>query len=424
MPQAKFTLNDVRDVLLTDVAIRIQLSPTNYRLAVERVQTLADWLDREGSPLAGRVRLVYPQGSMAINATIASCLNRDEFDIDVVVQLDVPPGTTAEQALDLLFSAIRGETGSRYYSTTHRNTRCVTVKYAEMHVDLTPAELIAGREPRVSHIFHHRPEEPGTGGERIIANPYGFAEWFNKVTPRHVEFAEYFEARSRAADHLLFEAAETEDVPEQIPAYLKPPAVIALQLMKRFRNVRYENRKGRRPPGVLLACRVAQSASGAGTPYPELLHQARQLARYFGECQARGELVHVVNPTCPEDDFSDRWPADLAEQRVFVEDLRFIVAQLERIERGADLETIANVFEQLFGEEVSKSVIREFADRSGESIARGALHTERSTGRIDLGRSGIITSVLSTAASSAADARTSPRHTFFGQDKDDDTRNE
>jgi hypothetical protein len=74
MPQSRFTLNDVRDVLLADVAIRIQLSPTNYRLAVERVETLAAWLDREGSPLAGRVRLAYLQGSMAISATIASCL--------------------------------------------------------------------------------------------------------------------------------------------------------------------------------------------------------------------------------------------------------------------------------------------------------------------------------------------------------------
>lgn len=422
MPQSRFTLNDVRDVLLADVAIRIQLSPTNYRLAVERVETLATWLDREGSPLAGRVRLVYPQGSMAISATIASCLKRDDFDIDVIVQLDLPRGMTAQQALDLLYHAIKGEKGSRYYAATKRNTRCVTVEYAEMHVDLTPAELIPVREPRVSHIFHHRPEEPGARGERIVANPYGFAEWFKSVTPRAVEFENYFEARSREADRLLFKA-ETEDVPDQIPAYRKPPAVIALQLIKRFRNVRYEGRKGRRPPGVLLACKVAQSGSSAGTPFAELLHQARRLAQYFGEHQARGQLIHVVNPTCPEDEFSDRWPADLAEQKVFADDLRFLAAQLERIERGADLETIADVFEHLFGEEVSKSVVREFVDRSGESIARGALHTERATGRIDIGRSGIIAGAAATAAA-PADVRAAPRHTFFGPDKDHDPQHD
>ena len=255
MRQPHELIDDVRDVLLADIAIRIQLSPSNYRLAVERVETLATWLDREGSELAGRVRIVYAQGSMAINATIASCLRRDEVDIDVIAQLELPPGTTPQQALDLLYRSIKGEKGSRYHLVTHRNTRCVTVDYAKMHVDLTPAELIPGRDPRVSHIFHHRPEEPGLPGDRIVANPYGFAEWFNTAAPRAMAFEKFFEARSRAMDSVLTKDAEIEDVPARIPAYLKPPVIVALQLIKRFRNLRYEQRKGRRPPSVMIACR-------------------------------------------------------------------------------------------------------------------------------------------------------------------------
>ncbi|MBK7901992.1 MAG: hypothetical protein IPJ97_02840 [Proteobacteria bacterium] len=106
--------------------------------------------------------MVYAQGSIAIHATIASALRYDEFDVDGIVQMELPPGTTPKQALDTLFEAVRGRPGSRYYTMTKRNTRCVTVQYAEMHVDLTPAELVPGRNPRVSEIFHHRPEEPGT----------------------------------------------------------------------------------------------------------------------------------------------------------------------------------------------------------------------------------------------------------------------
>ncbi len=416
MAQPHELADDVRDVLLSDVAIRIQLSPSNYRLAVERVETLAAWLDREGSELAGRVVLVYAQGSMAINATIASCLTGDECDIDAIAQLHLPSGTTPRQGLDLLYRSIKGEKGSRYYSVTRRNTRCVTVDYAEMHVDVTPAELIPGREPRVSHIFHHRPEELGVPGERIVANPYGFAEWFNAVTPRAVAFEKFFEARSRAMDSVLTKEAEAEDVPEQIPAYLKPPAVVALQLIKRNRNLRYELRNGRRPPSVMLARRVAETGSGTGTPFDELLYQARQLAGYFAEHQAHGRLVHVVNPTCPEDVFSDRWPANLSEQGVYLDDLRFLVAQLERLERGADLETIADVFSRLFGENTSRMVIREFADRSGESIASGRLRSERSSGRVDLGRSGVVAAAASAPATSV---RASPRHTFYGPSQPD-----
>lgn len=48
------------DALLADIAIRIQLSQTAYRKAVQRYEALSDWIEREGSPLAQRVELSYP----------------------------------------------------------------------------------------------------------------------------------------------------------------------------------------------------------------------------------------------------------------------------------------------------------------------------------------------------------------------------
>ena len=59
--------------------------------------------------------MVYPQGSMAINATIGACLDRDEFDIDTIAQLIPRPGRSPQQALDQLYLAIKGAKGSRYY---------------------------------------------------------------------------------------------------------------------------------------------------------------------------------------------------------------------------------------------------------------------------------------------------------------------
>lgn len=413
MARERFALTDPKDLLLANVAIRIQLSPTNHKLAVDRVETLAAWLDREGSPLAGKVTLVYAQGSMAIHATIASALRHDEFDIDAIVPIIVAPGTTAQQALDLLFETVRGERGTRYYNVTTRNTRCVTVKYRDMHVDLTPAELIPGRVPRVSYIFHHRPEEPKTVGKRIVANPFGFADWFNQVTPRFHEFEEFFESQSRAMDAHMAKAAQTEDVPEPIPAYLKPPVVISHQLVKRFRNVQYDKREGRQPPSVMLAFLMAGFAGTSGRPFAELLHQARSLRAYFEGHQNRGVLIHVTNPRCPEDVFSDRWPATLDEQGLFLKDLKYLVQQLERIEKDAPLDVIADVFARLFGEEVSKAVIREFADTTGRKIDGGALITERGSGRLDLGRSEI-----ARASAVAAPTIITPaaRHTFYGPD--------
>ena len=124
-------LSDPADILLADVAIRIQLSRTDYSKAEDRYRTINAWIERDESPLKDRVELFYLQGSMAIGATIASKLKTDEFDIDVVAQLDLPNNVSPWEPLDLLYEAIRGEPGSRYYSKTKRRTRCVTVDYSE-----------------------------------------------------------------------------------------------------------------------------------------------------------------------------------------------------------------------------------------------------------------------------------------------------
>ena len=42
------------DALLADIAIRIQLSQTNYNKAAARYKALSEWIERDGSPLVGR----------------------------------------------------------------------------------------------------------------------------------------------------------------------------------------------------------------------------------------------------------------------------------------------------------------------------------------------------------------------------------
>jgi hypothetical protein len=77
-------------------------------------------------------------------------------------------------------------------------------------------------------------------------------------TPPDQDFGTFFERRSLDYDRkraILSKRADAAPVPEQCPAYQKSRAVIALQLIKRWRNLAYDKRhKNRRlPPSVLLA---------------------------------------------------------------------------------------------------------------------------------------------------------------------------
>ena len=106
-----------------------------------------------------------------MGCTITSSLENDEYDIDIMAELSRRlAGWPPRDVLDTLYMAIKGEKGSRYYDMTVRNTRCVTVHYSDMHLDVTPSLLVAGSAERTSLIFHSKREEPPEQDKRIVAN--------------------------------------------------------------------------------------------------------------------------------------------------------------------------------------------------------------------------------------------------------------
>jgi len=404
-------LADPVDLLLADVAIRIQLTPTDHKKAEDRYGTVNEWLERDGSPLRGRVNRLYAQGSMAVGATIASRLRTDEYDIDIVAELALALNASPQAALDVLYESIRGERGSRYYMMTRRRTRCVTVDYADdMHLDVTPAVLASDYPARTSVIFHHRPEEPHIPGRRLLVNPWGFAEWFKSKTPPDELFAKAYGARAYAFDQALLEKADAEPVPAQQAAEEKSKAVIVLQLLKRWRNVRYDKRKDvRRPPSVVIAKLVAEAANGTTTLSEELLVQAYHLHEVIDAAQHAGEKLRVVNPACATDVLTDRWPESLDAQTLFLRDLEDLVRKVERLRGDCGLEEMRAIMDDLFGESPTGAVFEDFNKHLGNRIAVGQSAARPGSGRLDLGRMGV-----APAAAPVARAPATRPHTFYG----------
>ena len=97
------------DLLLVEIAVRIQLSPRRHRQATERYQTVAEWLERDRSPLKDRVSQLYPQGSMAIGATILSRDSEDRYDIDIAAELATSQDSSPKAILDTLYQAVKGD---------------------------------------------------------------------------------------------------------------------------------------------------------------------------------------------------------------------------------------------------------------------------------------------------------------------------
>ena len=404
-------LTTTADVLLADVAIRVQLSPTAYDKAVARHDAIKRWIERGKSPLHGCVEHFYPQGSMATRSTIASKLRTDEFDIDIVAALLLAADTPAAEVLDLLYEAIRAEPGSRYFDVAERRTRCITVHYADgMHLDVTPLLRRPATPERESWLFHHRERTPRELGERLIANPYGFAAWFNERMPVDHDFAQMYEARSIEYERTVLAGIVDDDpVPPQEHPGRKSMAVIVLQLLKRWRNVQYDLRTGRRPPSILMSKLVADNAGHTETLSRELLYQSRRMLEAFEYCQAVRKPIHVENPTCPADVLTDRWPASMSEQAQFIEDLRELVKDVERLVEGCRLDEIKEILTKLFGEEPTGAAVDAYAERIGESIRTG-------NGRHQTGSGRIVVPAATVAGVTAlpTPVRATPPHKFHG----------
>ncbi|TQE98699.1 MAG: nucleotidyltransferase [Spiribacter salinus] len=398
--------------LLAETAVRVELPPSWHQRAVQRYEAVREYIERPNSPLHDRVERFYPQGSMAIGATIRTRKRETGYDIDIVAELRLPIQESPETVLDLLHRAIKGDPGSRYHGKVERQTRCVTVHYEDgMHLDVTPAILQDADDPRRSWIFHAKPGKPREHHSRLTVNSYAFAEWFKERTPIDLDFAESYRRRAVAHDQLVHLAdADADPVPgHSSDNGGKSATVVALQLLKRNRNVLYRTRHGQRmPPSVLLSC-IAGRTTGAGSSIGAALEAiSGALLEELSAADRAGELIDVRNPRCEADRFADRWPENFAAQRQYLDDLRIFRQKLARLLTESSLADKAEVLQELFGEAPARSVTQDYADELGAAVTQGTR---------GIGRAGRILAGAGAAAGTRAGSASSPRdHTFFGGD--------
>lgn len=394
--------------LLAATAIKIELPPSQHRLAIERKKALEKHLERDSSPLTGLIRIFYQQGSMAIGATIKAKYRDEGFDIDIIVEMMVEPSAKPDHILSLLFTAVRGEPGSRYFDCTQRQTRCVTVHYADgMHLDLTPAILIDEHDPRFSSIFHSKPEEPRSSDQRIPTNSYAFADEYNQKCPVDHLFAEEYKRHVLAADPFSYQVlAEADSVP--VPQHStdvggKSAVTVALQLIKRNRNIRYYTRQGRIPPSVMLACLALEVAEPGRSIGENLRVIVSHILGKMEQAKALGQHIYVVNPRCASDCFTDRWPENSEAQDIYINDLRIFVTQLEKfLDESQPLQERVKALEAMFGESPTREVVKEFAEEIGQTVQSGN-HGYAASG-----------SVLPVASVLPSAQRKARPNTFFG----------
>tara|TARA_R110002124_G_scaffold267777_3_gene435196 strand:+ start:67852 stop:69090 length:1239 start_codon:yes stop_codon:yes gene_type:complete len=404
LPPSPNPFSTALDRILAQIAFNVQLPPSLHRKATSRYKAVREFLEGTDA-FEDQIEHFYPQGSMAIDATISNRGTDNEFDIDIVAQLGGRfRSMEPNEILDELFDALDGYQGLKVV----RQSRCVTLYYADgMHLDITPALREANTPDRQSVITHAKGPSARSDDDFVPMNAYGFVDWFMARTPFEVKVVEEFNLRWRNFEAANYRAdADIDEVPDQTEFVAKNTATLALQLIKRYRNIRYASYDGRIPPSVMLSCMAGAVAESGLTLSQMLLKLCRHIAREIRAANERGLLLHVSNPAYVDDVFTDRWPENQKQQIQFARHLDELVAGLEQAHEMSAGE-LGDWLRDMFGDRVVSNAVDRIA-KEADAVRQGH-HSYSPSGKV------ILPGVAAIAAPSIATAAPSPvPHTFFG----------
>ena len=339
------------DLLLDGICRAIQLPSTLYENAKGKYEAVADWLAREGSPLARFDPVVFPQGSVKIGTTVRP-RGQDEYDVDLVLLLN----TAIDDAMHL-YGLVRDRllAHKTYAGILEEKKRCLRLNYSgQFHLDVLPARPAFW--PGSTTLWVPDKELRGWS----VSDPKGYASWFLGIA-------------GGERDRIL---GKTEPLPELESVEEKSPLQRTVQLLKRRRDVYFDGDEDA-PRSVVLTTLAARQYRNQQSVLATLVDT---LELIWGEIQRTRGMLAVPNPTLPQEDFADAW--DVNSYARFVRFVRDFQAEVVRLGSSQNMENVAEQLAEMFGERPTNAAYREYGK---------LLQARAGAGRLYVGVAGVST---------------------------------
>lgn len=378
------------DKLFEKISNELDISPTLYKTAVDRYTAIGNWLDGinlkdvfEGSKdtiPTEKIRAdIFPQGSFALGTVVKPWIGgkEQEYDIDLVYQLDLEVGTKQPYALKKALGQRLKRHTTYSQMLKKEGKRCWTIVYAEhngiqFHLDILPA-LNGKKLSRLSY----RNKEISISDKIDInhyqwlqSNPRGYYEWFKDKNEIAFKRIKDFERKKIVArDSTIFE--KVYEVPEQL---IRTPLQRAIQIFKRHRDVRFNGLKNEKekPISMIITTLSALSYNNEESitltieniinkllPYKSLLHRGYALTntQKLIEFTSDGKWL-IRNPVCPEENFTDKWHLDDHKRaKAFFQWLDWLEQDMTALVEQNELACQRRLLEEKFGSRVAAAVI-------------------------------------------------------------------
>ncbi len=322
-----------REQALLAAAKKLDISPSKYKQAIERFNSMKLHLEQGNYPGTYQMPEVYLQGSFKLGTEIRPFKNSKDadYDIDLVCRLGHPKQNTLPRNVKSQVGDRIKENGTYSRLLDDEGKRCWTLNYAEedgigFHMDILPSVADDNLSAR-QHSIAATNKDQGGNFTWTTSNPKGFAEWFyekNSVAFDREKSIQKQEVFNNQRD--LYNSAD--DVPN---IHVKTPLQRAIQLLKRHRDVRFTQSKieDYKPISMVISVLAAQCYRNESSVFEtlqnlvaDLRRHSNQLSSHFIYNQAYvGSLYSLItrtadgkwiipNPTNPGENFADRWHED------------------------------------------------------------------------------------------------------------------
>jgi len=332
-----FSASNQLDDLLQRVGSKLQISKTQRTLAEERYLAVGTWLSKDEALFNGADIEIYPQGSLSISTTVKP-LSKQEYDLDLVCQINQTwRGKNPLKLLDSIEKRLKDN--KKYEGMVERKNRCIRLNYAnEFHMDILPAHPADNTSTSVKV-----PDRKAKDWKD--SNPKGYTGWFNE--------------RSFQYKALLEKRADIEPLPYDEDFERKPPLKRAVQLIKRYRDIFFENEPESAPISIVLTTLAGQIYEGQASVYEAI---SSILDGILLRLPKNGTRLVVLNPTNKKEDLSERWEGHPELYKSFVTFIQRFKEKWDQLNEMRGIHEIAEELKALFGENVINDSIQEHAE--------------------------------------------------------------
>ncbi len=353
--------------IFNDIAQSLDIPDTQYEDAVQRYRAVGTWLGEGNSPLAVYSPIIYPQGSFLLGTVTKRWGENDEYDIDLVFELNLSKSSISQKTLKTLVGDRLKENEVYRRMLDKEGRRCWTIVYAngaKFHLDILPA--VPNFEFRATLKSQG---VPNTWADTSIAvtditrpnydcidpnwprcNPKGYAAWF-----RFRMITQFDAMRKNLAEAMK---AEIQAVPEY---RIKTPLQRGIQLIKRHRDITFES-KGDKPATIILTTLAAYSYNNEFDLPQAITSIVNGMPTYI---TMKHGIPWVQNPVDPMENFADRWqdPAFPNRQADFYYWHGKLQNDLQTVLACQDINRVCELLVPMFGEKVTVPAVEKHKDR-------------------------------------------------------------